>query len=125
MALACLQVLQGMNFPVKVESVFVIVVPAEGPLGKHDRNFCNVSSQLVDSDGKILDDKPKVVFFATGRLGNLKGGLLNLKDHREILSKEQIKERAKSTVQAELEEKRSRVSITLWFLLSRSPRFLL
>jgi len=90
--------------------ILVLEIPAGTPLGENEHDFSYVLTRSYDRmKGCWMDPVPPIAFFSTGKLGALKGGLLNLQDAREVLNKDAIVEMAKSTVDEKLEKKR-----TLW-----------
>ena len=64
------------------EHLFVLRMPADGPLGYDDTDFSHVQESLVSKTGEFCEDVPVVGYFAYGKLGVLRGGLLYTPDAR-------------------------------------------
>ena len=69
----------------------MLEIPAGTPLGVDEHDFSYVLTRSYDRmKGCWMDPVPPIAFFSTGKLGALKGGLLNLQDAREVLNKDAI-----------------------------------
>ena len=90
------------------EEVYVFRVPVNVSLGIDEADFSNVAVTVVSSkDCQPLQTPPRVAYFASGKLGVLKGGLSNVFDYRERLSNSEINVHAEGTVQEKLADKRT------------------
>lgn len=87
--------------------LFVTYIPADGPLGANEKDFSKVKTVKVDMEGNIKDDSVKAGFFASGKLGTIVGGFLNLEDFRAPLKRDDIEELAAATTRDRLERKRT------------------
>lgn len=85
--------------------IFFISVPRKGPLGTNDRDASKVVFAAMNSDGELNPDF-KVCVVPNGKLGTLKGGLLNLADFRVPLGKDEIKQMAVESTKEKLNRKR-------------------
>lgn len=89
--------------------LFFCLVPIHGPLGKNDKDASNVRFMALTPDGQ-LDPSQKLCVVPTGKLGSLKGGLLNLDDFRKPLSKEDVQQMAFDATKARLSKKRNEIA---------------
>jgi len=88
------------------EHYFYLEIPRDTPLGTGEKDFSNVTFGAYDMDGKLLDPPPEVYIVPHGRLGVLKGGLYNISDIRDPLTKADVAELAVETTRSHLDRKR-------------------
>ena len=92
------------------EHYFYLEIPRDTPLGTGEKDFSNVTFGAYDMDGKLLDPPPEVYIVPHGRLGVLKGGLYNISDIRDPLTKADVAELAVETTRSHLDRKRTGLS---------------
>lgn len=95
-----------MNCPLNPK-IFEFEISETEALGLNEKDFSNVKVRLFKPDGTESSDDPNIMYIATGKLGMLRGGLLNVKDHRPIMSKEDIVAMADSAMEEKLLKKRT------------------
>ena len=88
------------------EHLFVLRVPATGPLGPDDADFSHVQESLVSRTGDVCEEVPAVGYFAYGKLGVLRGGLLYTPDTRKRLTRDDISTLQKDAANAAFESRR-------------------
>lgn len=81
-------------------------MPADGPLGYDDTDFSHVQESLVSKTGEFCEDVPVVGYFAYGKLGVLRGGLLYTPDARKRLTQEGISALQSRAADAAFESRR-------------------
>ena len=69
--------------------VWAFVLPSDGVLGSSENDYEHVQIQRYDVNQTLVEEG-KADFFSSGKLGALEGGLRNLDDVRQSLSKEAI-----------------------------------
>lgn len=77
------------------------------PLGKNEKDFSNVRVEMYGPEGVMIAGDPKIRFFAEGKLGGLKGGLLDLHTKRKVMNQEDIKNLAEETTDQIIQKKRT------------------
>ena len=77
------------------------------PLGKNEKDFSYVGVEMYGPEAVVIPGDPKIRFFAEGKLGGLKGGLLDLHTKRRVMNQEDIKILAEETTDQLLEKKRT------------------
>ena len=96
-----------MNIPVAKE-IYAFYIPTDKPVGVNEHDCSNVTVKLFDPNGEELPLlEGQVGYFSVGKLGALKGGLLNLKDQRKVLDKEGILVLREQEVDAKIDERRT------------------
>lgn len=90
--------------------LYMFKIPKDEAIGVNEKDFSNVSVEVFKPDGTPSDEPPKPEFFTTGKLGVLSGGLLNVKDQRKPMSKEDVQAMAVFEVKEKLENKRTEQS---------------
>ena len=90
------------------KEIYVFYIPTDKPLGVNEHDCSNVTVKLFDPSGEELSlSEGQVGFFSVGKLGALKGGLLNVKDQRKVLDKEDIVVLRQQEVDAKIDERRT------------------
>jgi len=90
------------------DPLYIFEVPAATAAGKDEKDFSKVvvrTCSTTSSDSS--HDLSKVEYFPDGKLGALKGGLLDLHVHRAILTQNDIKNMAGESVDQALEKRRT------------------
>ena len=87
--------------------LYMFKIPGDEAVGEDEKDFSKVSVEVFKPDGTPSDEPAKPEFFTTGRLGVLSGGLLNVKDQRRPMSKEDVQAMAVCEVGEKLEKKRT------------------
>lgn len=89
------------------ERIYFFEVPVATGLGTDDKSFGKVTVRVCNSQGSFLEEKPRAEFFPDGKLGGLKGGLLDLQVVRKVLTQSDIKALSEQTTEQSLETNRT------------------
>lgn len=100
------------------EFLYVFKVPVNSPLGSDEKDYSCVEVQRFTNDGipapHPTNEPLNVEYFSVGKLGGLVGGLLNVKDKRKIMSREDVTELAMETTRTKIDAKRTSVGHLTW-----------
>ena len=90
------------------DPLYIFEVPVATAAGKDEKDFSKVVVRTHSTtSGGPIHELVKVEYFSDGKLGALKGGLLDLHVHRTILTQNDIKNMAGETVDQALEKRRT------------------
>ena len=109
------------------DSIYGFWLPTHGALGKDEKDFSNVRVEVLISDEKAPGaehtENHTAMIFASGKLGMLVGGLLNMEDQRVPLQRVEIKQAAEATVEDRIEKKRTVWGKTIFYMFFLDYKF--